>query len=130
MRGSLVLLQGEPGKQGAPGTGGDRGPPGPVGPPGLTGPAGESGREVRRSFASCIRLLCLWTCGWEAPVENGIGIQQDICAGGRWKLITLDAVLSCDRETQDLTVLLEETVLLESRLEPHHTHVCFTLPVI
>lgn len=45
--GTLVLFQGEPGKQGAPGTGGDRGPPGPVGPPGLTGPAGESGREVR-----------------------------------------------------------------------------------
>lgn len=45
--GSLVLFQGEPGKQGAPGTGGDRGPPGPVGPPGLTGPAGEPGREVR-----------------------------------------------------------------------------------
>lgn len=30
-----------------------------------------------------------------------------------------DAVLSCDRETQDLTVLLDETALLESRLEPH-----------
>lgn len=31
----------------------------------------------------------------------------------------VDAVLSCDRETQGLTVLLEETVLLESRLDPH-----------
>lgn len=31
----------------------------------------------------------------------------------------LDVVLSCDRETQDLTVLLEETALQESRLEPH-----------
>lgn len=69
-------------------------------------------------------------CGRVASVEHGIGIQRDICAGGRWKLIMLDGVLSCDRETQDLTVLLEETELLESRLEPHHTIVCSTLPVI
>lgn len=50
---------------------------------------------------------------------GGVRIRQDICAGGRWKLIMLDVVLSCDRETQDLTALLEETALLESRLEPH-----------
>lgn len=50
---------------------------------------------------------------------RGVRIQQDICAGGRCKLIMPDVVLSCDRETRDLTVLLEETVLLESRLEPH-----------
>lgn len=43
---------------------------------------------------------------------------RDICAGGRWNLKTRDVVLSFDRETQDPMDLLEETVLLESRLEP------------
>lgn len=44
-----------------------------------------------------------------------ISIQQDIWLCGMWKLLTLNIVLSSDRETLDLMVLLEEMVLLESR---------------
>lgn len=53
---------------------------------------------------------------------RGISIRQDICLGGRWTLLMFDAVLSSDRETQDLMVLLEEMVLLESRLETQATN--------
>lgn len=44
-----------------------------------------------------------------------ISIHQDIWLGGRRKLLTVHIVLSSDRETLDLMVLLEEMVLLESR---------------
>lgn len=54
---------------------------------------------------------------------HGISNQQCICLGGRWKLLMFDAVLLSDRETQDLMVLLEEMVLLESRLETQATNV-------
>ena len=42
---SIVLSQGEPGKQGPGGPVGERGSPGPMGPPGLSGAPGEAGRE-------------------------------------------------------------------------------------
>lgn len=46
-----------------------------------------------------------------------------VCVGGRWKLVMFVAVLSSDRETQDLMVLLEETAPLESRLDTHPANV-------
>lgn len=56
-----------------------------------------------------------------------VSIQQDICLGGRCELLMFDAVLSSDREMQDLMVLLEEMVLLESRLEKQATNVSKTV---
>lgn len=44
-----------------------------------------------------------------------ISIQLDIWLCGMWKLLTFNVVLSSDREILDLTVLLEEMVLLASR---------------
>lgn len=44
-----------------------------------------------------------------------INIQQDFWLGRTWKLLTHNIVLSSDRETLDLMVLLEEMALLESK---------------
>lgn len=57
-----------------------------------------------------INVLC-----WSRFIMQLISIQQDIWSSGRWMLLTVYFVLSSDRETLDPMVLLEETVLLESR---------------
>ena len=48
-------------------------------------------------------------------IMQPINIQQDIWLDRMLKLLTHNIVLSSDRETLDLMVLLEEMVLLESK---------------